>query len=513
VLRFSGHLSEEPNLDQTADFRRTLKKMTWAMGPYLALTVVAWLLVLFSNDINWPEYVISIGLLILGLGGGLVVSACGYRHWGNVVGIAIALSALGFLREASGGVSAGVSAIAYLVVLQTAINSRSRNELIAVLVLFSAYLIVPIVLIGAPDYPSFEYRSALLSIAIAAGIGFVVQELVSETLERTHKLRFENRLFMSVRETVQRLFESETARDDICRALMTVTGAILVQIYEFDPDARTLKCTACNREIAPEALGWVPRDDGPIMQTFRNAERLILSGDASEHVGDNPIWRAGGEPSSLLFEPMLDFGLAAGILVVGWPGVVEANDARVTAATLLAHEAAAVIRRADQVDLLVDEADTDPLTMLPNRRAWDAATAAATGGTRRFAVAILDLDHFKDYNDRHGHLAGDALLRDTAAAWRSVLRPEDLLARVGGEEFALLIKTPANTDDPPGLDDDGYRQIVERMRTATPAMITCSAGVAVRRSHESAEEVLARADDALYEAKGSGRDQLVSSGI
>jgi diguanylate cyclase (GGDEF)-like protein len=487
--------------------------MAMAMAPYLGLSLAAWALVLFSNHIDWREYAISLAALIIGIAGGVIISALGMRHWGNLIGTAIFLTALGFLREASGGVSAGVSAIAYLAVLQTAINSRSRNDLLVVLALFATYMILPIIVIGPPEYPSFEYRSGLLSVAIAAGIGFVVQGLVTETREHTRALRFENSLFLSVRETIQRLFESDTPRDDICQALMAVTGATLVQIYEFDPDLRALYCTACNPELAAVALGRQARENGSVVEAFENAHRITFSGNAADHFVGHDIWEVGGRPRSLLYEPMLDFGMAAGLLVVGWPKTVDPDDARVSAAALLAHEAAAVIRRADQVDLLVDEADTDPLTRLPNRRAWNAATAAATGGNRRFAIAILDLDHFKQYNDRHGHLAGDALLKDTAAAWRAALRPEDLLARIGGEEFALLIKTPASTDDPPGLDDEGYSLIVERIRAATPAEITCSAGVAVRRSHESAEAVLARADDALYAAKGGGRNQLVNSGF
>jgi diguanylate cyclase (GGDEF)-like protein/PAS domain S-box-containing protein len=148
-------------------------------------------------------------------------------------------------------------------------------------------------------------------------------------------------------------------------------------------------------------------------------------------------------------------------------------------------------------------ARTDELTGLANRRAWDEelrreiARCRREGG--RFAVAILDLDRFKDFNDRHGHQAGDELLRDAAASWRMGLRVTDFIARYGGEEFAILLPgcPPANAD-----------AVVERVRSATPRGQTCSAGIAAWDGEESGESVVRRADEALYAAKESGRDRI-----
>ncbi|HEV2920860.1 MAG TPA: GGDEF domain-containing protein [Actinomycetota bacterium] len=117
-------------------------------------------------------------------------------------------------------------------------------------------------------------------------------------------------------------------------------------------------------------------------------------------------------------------------------------------------------------------ARTDALTGVANRRAWDdelpleLARSARSG--QPLCVALLDLDHFKAYNDRHGHQAGDRLLKATAAAWQDRLRKTDLLARYGGEEFAVLL---------PDCGLDGAMEIAERLRTA-PSECTCSIGVA-----------------------------------
>jgi diguanylate cyclase (GGDEF)-like protein/PAS domain S-box-containing protein len=149
---------------------------------------------------------------------------------------------------------------------------------------------------------------------------------------------------------------------------------------------------------------------------------------------------------------------------------------------------------------------TDQLTGLPNRRAWEEGLARELSRARRethpVCVAVIDLDGFKSYNDRLGHLAGDALLTETAHAWRAQVRAEDLLARYGGDEFAAII---------PAWALDSAVAVIERLRTATPAGQTCSAGVAGWNQRESALELFGRADAALYAAKQAGRNRTVAA--
>jgi diguanylate cyclase (GGDEF)-like protein len=114
-------------------------------------------------------------------------------------------------------------------------------------------------------------------------------------------------------------------------------------------------------------------------------------------------------------------------------------------------------------------------------------------------VAMVDLDHFKRFNDDNGHAAGDRLLRACAVAWKGHLRPGDTLARVGGEEFAVLLPSCTLAD---------AARVLERLRDATPSGATASIGVAEQQAGESAADLLARADSALYDAKESGRDRL-----
>ncbi|MDQ6835003.1 MAG: diguanylate cyclase [Actinomycetota bacterium] len=149
---------------------------------------------------------------------------------------------------------------------------------------------------------------------------------------------------------------------------------------------------------------------------------------------------------------------------------------------------------------------TDQLTGLPNRRAWEQGLgrelARAARDQHPVCVAVIDLDNFKRYNDEHGHQVGDRLLAESAHAWVARLRAGDLLTRYGGEEFAAVIPTSPI---------EAAVAVVERLRQATPAGQTCSAGVACWNGGESAPELFARADAALYEAKQCGRDRTVAA--
>jgi diguanylate cyclase (GGDEF)-like protein len=143
-------------------------------------------------------------------------------------------------------------------------------------------------------------------------------------------------------------------------------------------------------------------------------------------------------------------------------------------------------------------ATTDPLTGVANRRAWEAeaernlARAARTGEPLTFA--IIDLDDFKRVNDRQGHGAGDALLRDLAEGWGRRLRRADLLGRYGGDEFVLCL---------PATDEPGTRQILGQLDATHD--FAWSVGVATARDGDTLASVLARADADLYLQKGRGR--------
>jgi diguanylate cyclase (GGDEF)-like protein len=200
----------------------------------------------------------------------------------------------------------------------------------------------------------------------------------------------------------------------------------------------------------------------------------------------------------------------SGAIGVYWAQRHAATAAEIALVSTLASSTAVALERARLAQEVerrrVTEEDLrtlserDPLTGVLNRRAWDQALAGAlrkAGGP--LYVALLDLDDFKGYNDRHGHQAGDDLLRRAAAAWRAAIRSNDVLARYGGEEFAVLLA---------GCEEDTAIEIAERLRIATIDEQRVSIGVARWDGHENACGLVGRADDALYGAKRAGRNRV-----
>ena len=153
---------------------------------------------------------------------------------------------------------------------------------------------------------------------------------------------------------------------------------------------------------------------------------------------------------------------------------------------------------------LVQLAATDPLTGLANRRGWEPVLeellreAHASDSTLHLLVA--DLDHFKAYNDRYGHSAGDDFLREFARALVIVTPAHALVARWGGEEFVVAL---------PGATHPTALQTAERIRTSVPDGQSCSIGLTTASPDDTPQTLLSRADAALYRAKDDGRDRVV----
>lgn len=157
---------------------------------------------------------------------------------------------------------------------------------------------------------------------------------------------------------------------------------------------------------------------------------------------------------------------------------------------------------------------SDPLTGLANHRAFHEAlereSARAARHRRRLALVLIDVDHFKDVNDRHGHLAGDATLAEVAERLRGAARTGDLLARVGGEEFGWLL--PETSAEAARLVADRARRLVSARAVPGVGPVTVSAGVAELRGPGDPRDLYRRADDALYRAKRLGRDRCCADG-
>jgi two-component system cell cycle response regulator len=223
------------------------------------------------------------------------------------------------------------------------------------------------------------------------------------------------------------------------------------------------------------------------------------------------------DAQDLVVVPLVAEGRPLGALVLEQPVDVGGRISRRVVAGLerSASYAALALRNAWLLEQVQRLAATDGLTKIANRRTFESTlereVARATRSAEHVSLVMVDIDHFKNLNDTHGHQAGDEVLRNVAASLTIECRDFDTPARYGGEEFAVVL---------PGCGPDEALMIAERLRAAVsraPSVvpITASAGVATYPGHAGDADTLVRAaDDALYQSKRAGRDRTTqSSGV
>jgi len=465
------------------------------LGPFAAIAVAGWIAVLIGNSVNLIEYLVSVGVLGCAWTFGLVPGFQGKRRFGTVIGSILFLLALWIMRQAASDRTVGMDCLAMLPVLHTALNVRDRRSLHLVLACLLLFYVTPLILYTGQDGGSASYAPAMLSIAVSWIIGLVTQSLVGDIRHRAREAHQREQMLVRVNGVVQELLESPHTRADVCSAIRDISDAALAVLIEPVRGTDILRFTASDgvseRQLSARSIS----PGSPAYSVFRSRESLFVNANITDPIATQ--LSSTEAPRTLLYKPLIKGDAIIGVLVTGWREVLREDDPRISVARLMARQLAAIIGHADVIDQLTDEALTDPLTGLPNRRAWDLRLRQTLAGGQRLAVVMLDIDHFKAFNDAHGHPTGDALLRRTTAAWQKEVRGADFLARIGGEEFGLLL---------PGTDLPTAEQIVERMRSRMPDAKTCSAGITMRVAGDDSEKLVRRADQALYEAKSRGRD-------
>ncbi|MFP5321082.1 MAG: diguanylate cyclase domain-containing protein [Acidimicrobiia bacterium] len=247
------------------------------------------------------------------------------------------------------------------------------------------------------------------------------------------------------------------------------------------------------RRLDPAALRTLARDLGGVSSCLAGGDA-----DGRVHPVFDDIRRSGG--TSLSVFPVrcgtADVGLLFAVDQV--PGGLGADHREAT--ELLAGTVARTLDHVRVHASLRFRAERDALTMVGNRGAFDEALASLDGPARRHeqvAVLLVDIDRFKQVNDRFGHVVGDQVLVETAQSMLDCLRHDDRLFRIGGDEFAILV---------PGIDQLGADHLGERLAERTRAALDAvhaglSVGAAVRGPGEPITDCVVRADGALYAAK------------
>jgi diguanylate cyclase (GGDEF)-like protein len=257
-------------------------------------------------------------------------------------------------------------------------------------------------------------------------------------------------------------------------------------------------------------------DPGPMLVDL-GGQRLV-AGQATVRVGNFQVWYFGAldrwyaQRRDLIL--MTGLTAVAGLLLIGFADRSLAHLREVRRRETVLGVAYRELAEANQ--RLFDLATTDSLTGCMNRRHFmlraEEEIARARRARHKLTLMVLDIDHFKQVNDRYGHPAGDAVIRSVARITGSCLRATDLLGRLGGEEFVMLLLDTGH--DPAMAVADRIRaRIAETPLAVEDAVIpvTVSIGLAELQEALDFDQVYALADGALYAAKQSGRNRVMSS--
>lgn len=220
-----------------------------------------------------------------------------------------------------------------------------------------------------------------------------------------------------------------------------------------------------------------------------------------------------GPRQALVFNLLLTVALMLMPRMLDQP--VERLSAAAVAALVTLFAWLSALRVSNEQQELEVLASLDALTGLPNRRmleqALEGAVAQHRTGDRSHGLLIVDIDHFKEVNDTHGHAAGDAAIADLAAILKFEMRKQDRVFRFGGEEFVVLLDV--DTRDDLWAASERLRQAVRNGLRGPGGRITVSLGGAMAGEEERWQEWFSLADEALYRAKNNGRDSSVIAGL
>ena len=304
---------------------------------------------------------------------------------------------------------------------------------------------------------------------------------------------------------VRTILRQEDGAAAIVAAAQQITGAASVTLWQPDGHGDVV-CTSA----VPDSLMGLRTEvggSGAVARCLASGRPVQI--DEEPHPGlDRHLLRSARETTGLRLSageavPIIDAGRCLGVLGLAWePGQEGLGRNRAMLELLAAETALALAHQALLIDL-ERLSLTDTLTGVANRRAWELAVGQGLPRALRentpLSFLLIDLDHFKAFNDEHGHAHGDQFLKAATQAWSNRLRRTDLLCRWGGEEFVVMLLN---------CDLARARTVADELRSGMPEPMTCSIGVAQWDREETVEELMNRADACLYKAKATGRDRV-----
>jgi diguanylate cyclase len=397
------------------------------------------------------------------------------------------------LRDAQGGSTSGYAPMLILPTVWAGLALR-RREVVAMTIWTAALLAGPIAVFGAPSYPETGWRGSVLLTVVTGVVGLGANLVVAEQRRQASLARSRAR---ELDEIVATQGKIATAEFDLERVLDTVVqeaqrladaDAAVVEL----PDGDDLVFSAVAGTAEPHRGKRLTMRRAISGHSLQTGETYIVADTEEDPRVDREASREFGA-RSMVVVPLQHDGRTTGVLKVyaGVPGAFGPPTAR--ALTVLAGMVGTALARADLMRELQTQAATDELTGLPNRRALFNHLELAIARARRthlpLAVVVVDVDGLKGINDVQGHRAGDRLLTSAAAAWQSRVREIDVVGRIGGDEFAIVLE---------GADERTLVDVIARLEAPG---ISASAGGVLWNRLEPAAALVARADAAMYEQK------------
>ncbi len=361
---------------------------------------------------------------------------------------------------------------------------------------------------GAVNLP-ISLASSSVMLGFTYGLVWWVANEWLEASNRTTRALAGQRQLLALNERMVATLDPQRVLNLIADSLKTVVSYDNLTIYRVDRAQGVLRPVLARDRFAPLILESVfALDHGLTGWVVTHAEAQCIN-DALHDPRMSLIPGTPAEDESLIVVPLMGEGGVVGTLNLARMGGREshfsADDFEI--ARLFARQASIALLNAETHRAVSTRAETDALTGLHNRRAFEdhIATLLADPASQPLSLLMLDLDAFKEYNDRHGHPAGDALLQEVGRSIGAAVRTGDRVYRHGGDEFAVLLPATAR--------DVGTR-VAERIRAAIAGLgadggtgITVSVGAACRPDDATTRDGLLDAAAAgLYQAKASGGD-------
>jgi diguanylate cyclase (GGDEF)-like protein len=463
------------------------------VAPFAAAAIIALVLVLLppsSSDLSMLAAAAVLTTIVIA--SALLVPWARLPAWSQASVPLTFFVVVAMLRQSMGGAVSGYSPLVMLPIIWLA-TYGSRTQFRIAIGATALTFLTPQILVGAPLYPDTGWRGSIIWVTIGLLAGSATQKLVAQARHRTADVA-------ALGAITRTLSATADPRPDLCAAAQLVTGAAFAILFE--PHDETLVATA-GTDGVNLGLGIDPRTHScATAKAWRSGTRIYVA-----DIADDPhssLLSRNAKARALLCQPVIRNQRTTAVLAVGFYEAHQHAPAQALyLVELLAAEIGTAIDRANLVALLEAQSRRDPLTGAANRRCWDEEIGRELARARRtgdpLTVAIIDMDHFKAFNDTNGHLAGDVLLKDFVTAIRAELRPSDVVARWGGEEFALAL---------PDCDLPRAQVIASRLLKVVPSGQTASIGLTQAGTRDTPRALIERADRAVYTAKDGGRNQV-----